>query len=607
MIHPQSGELKRLLEFLRRSRRFDFSGYKQASLMRRIEKRMRAVGVSSYADFIDHLELHPEEFPRLFNAILVNITSFFRDSPAWQRVVTDVVPQLLARKGPDQPVRVWSAGGASGEEAYTLAMVLAEALGREHYLKRVKIYATDIDEDALTQARKASYSASHVAGVPPELLAKYFNIDGDAYVFDAELRRVVAFGAHDLIRDAPVSRIDLLACRNTLMYFDADTQTEVLRRLHFALAESGVLFLGRAEMLLGHAHRFNPIDAKWRLFQKTPKAKARDGFDLLARDAGASSLAEGPAVSTPATLLGSAFEGCPAALIALDARGHVAIANERARALFHIGPRDVGRALLELEIGRRPVALGSLIERAYAERRSTTLKDVAHVTASGEMYFDVRVLPLYDAASLLGAEVGFFDVTPYRRLQLELDALKSELETASVPPQSATDGVDDPSELQSKVTELEIVNAELLSTTEELQSTNEELKTMIGELRARADDLARGSDFLRSILGGLRAAIVVVDREYAVQLWNPRAQALWGLRSDEAVGKHLLKLGLGVPVETLKGAIRSCLGGESEYVEIVVLLTTRRGRAIRRRVTCMPIVLPDGRTGAILLIEKEDF
>ncbi len=603
MTNPQSGEPKRLLEFLRLSRRFDFSGYKQASLMRRIERRMRAVNVASYADFVDYLEVHPDEFPRLFNAILVHITSFFRDSAAWERLVRDVVPQLLAGKAPDQPVRVWSAGGASGEEAYSLAMVLAEALGRQEYAKRVKIYATDIDEEALVQARRASYNARNVASVPAELLAKYFVADVDRYVFDAELRRAVAFGVHDLIRDAPLSRIDLLACRNTLMYFDAETQTEVLRRLHVALSDGGVLFLGRAEMLLMHANQFTPVDPKRRLFQKTPKARAGDGFELAARQGGASSLAEGPAKSTQATLLGSAFEACPAALFVIDARGGLVIANERARDLFTIALRDVGRPLHDLDVARHPAELGPLIERAYAERRSITLKDVPHATASGEMFFDVRVLPLYEGAVLHGAEVGFFDVTPYRGLQLELEALKSELETAFAGPESTSDEGEAASELQSRVAELEIIQAELSSGSERLQSRNQELKTMSDGLRAQVDDLLRESAFMRSVLGGLRAALVVVDCELLVKVWNRRAEALWGLSRDEAVGKHLLKLALGLPRESLNGAIRSCLVGESEYVEVVVPFINRRGRTIRYRITCAPLVRPEGTAGAVLVIE----
>jgi two-component system CheB/CheR fusion protein len=605
MIHPQSGELNLLIEFLRRSRRFDFSGYKQASLMRRIEKRMRAVRVSSYAHFIDYLEVHPDEFPQLFNTILVNITSFFRDSAAWDRVVSDVVPQLLASKTPDQSLRVWSAGCASGQEAYTLAMVLAEALGRQQCLKRVKIFATDIDDEALAQARKGSYKAGDVAGVPPDLLGKYFTADGERIVFDAELRHVVAFGRHNLIRDAPISRIDLLSCRNTLMYFDAETQSEVLRRLHAALADGAVLFLGRAEMLLEHAIQFTSIDAKRRLFRKIPKESLREPVELVAPS-------ETPGVERPepvnalqAMLLASGFESCPAAIVILDMRGLLLLANERARALFRVDPRDVGRPFRDLGIAHLPVALGPLIEHAYSEGRVTILKDVQHATASGEMYFDVRVLPLCDAAVPLGVEVGFFDVTPYRPLQLEPDAVKVEIEPVSAAPQSASDGFDSPAELRSALTELEIVNAELLSTSEQLQSTNQELKTMNDEMRAQADDRLRESAFLKSFFESFRGGIVVVDCDLVVQVWNRRAEALCGLRSHEAVGKYLLNLGLGLPVETLRGAIRSCLVGESEYVEIVAPRTTRRGRSIRCRVTCMPLVRPDARAGVILLIDKE--
>ena len=154
--------------------------------------------------------------------------------------------------GPTQPLRVWSAGCASGEEAYTLAMVLAEMLGPTEFRDRVKIYATDVDEEALTQARQASYTEREVRGVPPELLERYFEPTGGRYVFRKDLRRSVIFGRNDLVQDAPISRIDLLVCRNTLMYFNAETQARILARFHFALADGGVLFLGKAEMLLSH-------------------------------------------------------------------------------------------------------------------------------------------------------------------------------------------------------------------------------------------------------------------------------------------------------------------------------------------------------------------
>ena len=268
-------DLEVLLDYLRRSRGFDFTGYKRTSLRRRIDKRMQDVGVDSYLRYLDHLEVDPEEFTQLFNTILLNVTSFFRDPPTWDYLAAEILPRILADKGEGEPVRIWSAGCASGEEAYTLAMVTAEVMGADAARERVKIYATDVDEEALDQARQARYTAKQVEGVPPELLERYFERNGDGYMVSKDLRRSVIFGRHDLLQDAPISRIDLLVCRNTLMYLNSETQSRVLARFSFALHEGGYLMLGKAEMLLTHANLFSSVDLKRRVFRKVPGATLR--------------------------------------------------------------------------------------------------------------------------------------------------------------------------------------------------------------------------------------------------------------------------------------------------------------------------------------------
>src|SRR2546423_7048639 len=167
-------DFETLLEYLKRNRAFDFTGYKRTSLVRRIDKRMLEVGIASYADYVDYLEVRPEEFSSLFNTILINVTSFFRDDESWTYLVHDVLPDLIARKQPVGQIRLWSAGCASGEEAYTLAILLAELLGVSGFKDRVKIYATDVDEEALTKGRQATYAEADVADVPQPLLKKYF-------------------------------------------------------------------------------------------------------------------------------------------------------------------------------------------------------------------------------------------------------------------------------------------------------------------------------------------------------------------------------------------------------------------------------------------------
>lgn len=231
---------------------------------------MRTVESASFGDYVDYLEAHPDEFFGLFNTVLINVTSFFRDASTWEFMRDSVVPGLIARQKPGSPIRVWSAGCASGEEAYTLAILFAEALGVDGFRANVKIYATDVDEEALAKARQAVYAEQNVIDVPPELLEKYFDIVDGSYVFRKDLRRQVIFGRHDLIQDAPISRVDLLVCRNTLMYFNVETQAKILSRFQFALNDHGVLLLGRAETLRAHTNTFAPIDVKRRISSKIP-------------------------------------------------------------------------------------------------------------------------------------------------------------------------------------------------------------------------------------------------------------------------------------------------------------------------------------------------
>src|SRR5919106_564842 len=270
-------DLDGLLEYLRVHRGLDFSGYKRTTLTRRIQKSMEAARVSSIGEYMDHLQVHPDEFGQLFNNILINVTSFFRDPAAWDRLARDVVPAILASKAADEPIRVWSAGCASGEEAYTLAMVWAQALGLDQFRERVKIYASDLDGDsALVKAHQGAYTAKEIEGVEEDLRRRYFERSGTRFSFRADLRRAVIFGHHNLIQDAPISRLDLLVCRNTLMYFNSETQSRILSRFHFALNDLGFLFLGKAEMLLAHTNIFQPVDLKNRIFVKGPNISLRD-------------------------------------------------------------------------------------------------------------------------------------------------------------------------------------------------------------------------------------------------------------------------------------------------------------------------------------------
>jgi two-component system, chemotaxis family, CheB/CheR fusion protein len=613
----QDPGIEALLEFLKRSRGFDFTGYKRASLERRFHRRMDAIECRSYGEYLDYLEVHPEEYERLFDTLLINVTEFFRDPQSWDHLRREVLPPLLAEKPASEPIRVWSAGCASGQEAYSAAMVLAEALGEDEYRHRVKIYATDVDEDALASARVAVYTQKDVESVPEPLRTKYFEPADQRLAFRTDLRRAVIFGRNNLISDAPISRLDLLICRNTLMYFTAETQGRILRHFHFALTPSGVLMLGKSEMMMSHRDLFSPIDLKKRTFRKSTGP-----VSVQARLA---SLANGDAIelrvpTDDRASRDAALELGPHPQLLISRTGELTFANLPARALFAISREDLGRPFAELEIARAPADLLPAFEQALRDRRPIELGEHRFTPREGEeRRLDVSMFPLLpNGGSIHGVSVVFEDVGRYVALQRELESNRRDLELAYEELQSTIDELETTNEeLQSANEELQTTNEELQSTNEELetmneelQSTNEELETINDELRDRTAELNQVNDFLEAILTSLGIGVAVVDRQQRVQVWNHRAEDLWGLRQDEAVDHHLLSLDIGLPVERLAGPLRAVLGGSSEREEALLEAVNRRGRAIECSTTILPLVTPsatDGQPvrGAIVLMEDE--
>src|SRR5262245_18476892 len=600
-----------LLDYLKRNRGFDFTGYKRSTLMRRVSKRMHEVGIDKYVAYQDFLEVHPDEFGFLFNTIFINITAFFRDTAAWHYLTTSVVPAILDAKKSGQPIRLWSAGCASGEEAYTLAMVFAEAMGEEAFRRRVKIYATDIDEEALSAARRAVYTARDMESVPTDLRDRYFTRRGTSYAFRTELRRSVIFGRHDLVQAAPISRIDLLVCRNVLMYLNAETQSRVLARLHFGLAPDGFLFLGKAEMLLSHADLFTPVDLKQRVFRKAPGLGIRQRLAALADAGDASARMQ---LEIQEHILESALDAAPAAMIVVDSTGTLALANKGAQDLFALVPSDCGRPLQDLEISYRPLELRSLIEEAYQTGRTVHVSDVEKPVRDGDPhYLDCEVTPLRDAqGARVGVSVSFVDHTQRSALRQELERAREDLEHSNEELQSANEELETTNEeLQSTNEELETTNEELQSgneeletMNEELQSTNEELRTINDQLQMRTQQLHANETYLSSILDGIRAAVVVVDRQFRILSWVEEMHELWGLRADEVEGRSLFDLDIGLPVAQLRAAVEGCLRGDAQAPSLELDAVNRRGAAIRCVVTCRPLRQGDDVTGAIVMVQR---
>jgi two-component system, chemotaxis family, CheB/CheR fusion protein len=605
--------LEDLLVFIRDARGFDFTGYKRSSLARRIRKRMYEAGSADYVEYRDRLESNAEEFGYLFNTILINVTGFFRDTDTWTFLQREVMPELLADIGPEREIRVWSAGCASGEEAYSLAIAFSEALGIEESAKRVKIYGTDVDDDALRDARVGLYSAKALDALPAELRGKYFEQNGSQFVFRPDLRRWVIFGRHDITRDAPISRLDLLVCRNTLMYFNVETQSQVIDRFHFALRPGGYLFLGKAEMLLSDGDRFEVVSMRQRIFRRRP-GPAVPRYQSLPIRLDTMSSPEMREVGRKRQLRDLALEAAPFAAIGIDADGNVILINAHMRNMFGLTSRDIGRPFHDLEVSYRPVELRSLIERAYSEHRVVRVGAVERPMSPGDtQYLDIHIQPLWASDGLnAGVMLMFVDASVTTRLQMEVRRNREELDTAHEELQSTNEELETTNEeLQSSIEELETTNEELQSTNEELETTNEELQsgneeleTMNEEMRVRTAELDEARTFLEGVLSSVAAGVVVLDADLKVRSWNKGAEELWGLCADEVNNQTFFQLDFGLPTGEVRGIVNDCLASSRRTGPVQVVAINRIGRTITCTVTCSPLKGDGDGEGAVLLLEE---
>jgi two-component system, chemotaxis family, CheB/CheR fusion protein len=597
-----------LLAHLRDERGFDFTGYKRASLVRRFRKRMHEVHAEDFASYLARLEAEPDEVRLLFDTILINVTSFRRDPEAWDRLVEDVLPQIVERAD-GGTIRCWSAGCASGEEPYTLAIHLCQAVGDEAFRQRVKIYATDADEAALEQARAGvCRTAALEDAFGREVVERYFDVRGNEATFRTDLRRSIIFGRHDLVQNPPISRIDLLLCRNTLMYLTSEVQHRILASFHFALREGGYLFLGKSEALVTRTNLFRPVDLRSHLFVK-------NGAATPPRVA-VTQVASGPRVDAAqaGSLLEPAFEAHPFAQLVVDAQENLVFANRQARLLFGIGTSQLRRPLRDLDLSYRPVEMRSLLSGILATGRPVLVADVETTTATGDHeVFDVHLVSLAPGPGpSVGALVTYLPVGQYKVLRDELERSQRELETAYEELQSVVEELETTNEeLQSTNEELETTNEELHSTNEELetmneelQSTNEELEGVNTALRTTSVELHTMNRFLEAILRSLKAGVVVLGPDLAIRAWNRRSEDLWGLRADEVLGGHFLNLDIGLPVDRLRSVIRDAFSATAMDQEIELEAVNRRGQPIRCTVSISPLLSERDEPDAVLLVTE---
>lgn len=499
--------------------------------------------------------------------------------------------------------RCWTVDCGRGAEAYSLAIAICEAIGPQTFQECVKIFATDVDETALHAARQALFTNTDLAGVPQDLLHKYFTPQDDRFFFRADLRRSLVFGKHVAMEDPAISRMDMILCRGVKVNHHLELQHRLMARLRFALRDNGLLILGHGENTLND-NAFIELDPRHGFYRRQSETTQRFAENINYLDQISSNV-------SVMRVQEAAYELAPVAQLTVDGDGFLASANARARSIFALVSQDIGRPFQDLEVSYRPVELRSLMDQARKESRFVIVNRCSRpINSNHTQLFDVYIQPILDYDSFLGFTIQFDEVTELYELQDKLISVNQQLQTANEELQSAHE------ELETTNEELQSTNEELETTNEELQSTNEELETMNEELRSTNSELesANGeqrnlaqmvettNSFLHSILSSMRSAVIVLNYKFEIIVWNDYCRDLWGLRFDEVQGLCLFDLDMGLPVLQLKPPLQTFIQLKGEYQEVTLEAINRRGRTIKC-VVQITSLLDSKQAGIILLID----
>lgn len=536
-----------ILKVLRLRTGTDFTRYKENTVRRRLQRRMAANHMTQAEHYLEFVKDHPDEADRAAQDILISVTSFFRDAEAFEKLER-YVKKLLEKKQAGDQIRVWVAGCATGEEAFSIALLLYEQLGTTVVNYKIQVFATDIDLPALGKARKAVFHASAMSQLRPELVSKYFTESGDYYVLNKAVRDLVVIARQDITEDPPFLRLDLISCRNLLIYFKSALQNKILEIFHYALNEGGYLFLGKSESARQGQELYQTVDAEARIYRRLsvvprtrPVFKGQPSAPVEINSRAA------PKKTSPAEHLLNALMAAyapPAVLV--DSRLNILQVHGDVHPYLRIPAGDLDWQLHKLL--RRELRLDARALITKAKREKTAVHTPWVRLAEGDASVRVAVHPLPAQAleenlytvsferkdtELIehgdAGDAGVRDVDAHiTELEHELTATREHLQTAIEELETSNEELQSVNEeLQSANEELQSTNEELETANEELQSTNEELTTVNDELQLKSAELTASHNDLENVKDSLSFALIVVDTELRVRLHNPIAARLF--------------------------------------------------------------------------------
>ncbi|HJU20251.1 MAG TPA: CheR family methyltransferase [Stellaceae bacterium] len=554
--------LMQICAVLRTRTGHEFSGYKERTLIRRVQRRMEVLQIDAVPEFLDRLRRDPREVDLLFHDLLIGVTSFFRDPESFEALEKQVIPRLFEGKGADDTVRVWVPGCATGEEAYSIAILLREYMPQSCAAPKLQIFASDIDEHALDVARTGRYPASVARDVPAARLKQYFVREDGTYRVGSELRGICLFASHNLLRDAPFSRLDLISCRNLMIYLGNELQSRVIPLFHYALRDGGCLFLGASENVTRHPRLFAVVDRMHHIFQRRPQAERRlPEFPLIAPDP--TQRWREPAWRPPASevsLQGLAerqlLERYAPAYVVVNADGELLYASSRTGRYLELPPGAPSTNLFSMARRGLRLDLRAAVHQAVSRGEAVIRRNVSVDSNGGHLKLDLSIQPLRhsevrdtvymvvfqdfgviepNAEPAQGDGAEEMQNATLRQIETELRFTRERLQTTTEELESANEELTSRNEeLSSMNEELQSANEELETSKEELQSINEELQTLNAELRARIDELTRANSDIANLLESTRIATVFLGRDLRVKSFTPEAKDLFHLVESDA-------------------------------------------------------------------------